>query len=208
MDFKSDVRDEAVFSYRRLPSLPYRGFPNPQTVRPPGASAPLIGKFVIQPVGKPAARPHKMPLRCGYCRRTPKAMRSVRPPILILAHGKDAACTPRRNRIIIPVLPPRTLTSRPDQSTRAPNPPAPPSAVWAAVREGVRARPPAHWCRSVPQPGPPVLQDRRGQDQDRHRPLPVRPDLRDHQVRPARPVPGGLGVWAAWRFSDPIVKWR
>jgi filamentous hemagglutinin family protein len=37
MVFKSDGGDEAVSSYRRLPSLPYRGFPKPQTVRQPGA---------------------------------------------------------------------------------------------------------------------------------------------------------------------------
>jgi len=58
---KSAGGDEALFSYRRLPSLPYRGFPNPQTVRqsdaPDSRTAPPIGKTAIQPVGKPAVIP-------------------------------------------------------------------------------------------------------------------------------------------------------
>jgi hypothetical protein len=59
MVFKSDGGDEAIFSYRRLPSLLYRGFPNPQTVRQPGApgprTGPPTGKTAIQPVEKPNA---------------------------------------------------------------------------------------------------------------------------------------------------------
>jgi hypothetical protein len=52
---------EAFPSYRRLPSLPCRGFPNPQTVRQPGAPAPRTSP----PVGNPAVRPPKLPARCS-----------------------------------------------------------------------------------------------------------------------------------------------
>ncbi len=66
--FRRQTAVGAVFSYRRLPSLPYRGFPNPQTVRQPGApdprTSPPLGKSAIQPVEKPAVCPHKMPMRC------------------------------------------------------------------------------------------------------------------------------------------------
>jgi hypothetical protein len=74
MVFKSDGGDEAAFSYRRLPSLPYRGFPNPQTVRQSGASDPRTGP----PIGKPAVLPHKMPARW---RSLPALLHAtVRPP--------------------------------------------------------------------------------------------------------------------------------
>jgi hypothetical protein len=56
-------------AYRRLPSLLYRGFPNPQTVRLRGTPDVMnglpIGKSAIQQVGKPAIRTGQMPIRCS-----------------------------------------------------------------------------------------------------------------------------------------------
>ena len=49
MGFKCNGMDEVAFSYRRLPSLPYRGFPNPQTVGQPQApNTPPIHQLRIQ----------------------------------------------------------------------------------------------------------------------------------------------------------------
>jgi hypothetical protein len=53
MVFKSDGGAGRFSSYRRLPSLPYRGFPNPQAVRQPVAHAPRTGP----PIGKLAILP-------------------------------------------------------------------------------------------------------------------------------------------------------
>jgi len=78
--FQIRRRGRGVFLYRRLPSLPYRGFPNPQAVRRVGAPGPRTGppikKSAIQPVGhaeRDVVRPHKMPTRgrvlCRFCRQ-------------------------------------------------------------------------------------------------------------------------------------------